>query len=90
LKLNQKKINFFLERKILLHGFNAPFGAKKILKNGEEIELDKKNFTSRKAKITYTFDSLDPFCKLKITLDLVALDGQKDSSMAYIVVKPKK
>ena len=90
LKMNQKKIDFFLERKILLHDLMLHLEQKKILKNGEEIELDKKNFKSRKAKIAYTFDTLDPFCKLKITLDLVALNGEQDTSVAYIVVKPKK
>ena len=63
---------------------------KKTLKNGEEILLDKKNFQSRSAKIHYTFEPTEPYCKLECTLYLKTQEGHEDSSVAYLVVKPKK
>ncbi len=90
LKINQKKIDFFFERNILIHDLMLHLDQKKTLKNGEEIPLDKKNFQSRTAKIHYTFEPTDPCCRLECTLYLKTHEGHEDTSVAFLVVKPRK
>jgi hypothetical protein len=90
LKMNQKKLHFYLERKIFIHDLMLHLDQKKTLKNGETIQLNKKNFSLREGHIFFNLDPEDTFCKLKIFLHLISEDGVEDESEATLVVKTKK
>ncbi len=88
--MNQKKLHFYLERKIFIHDLMLHLDQKKTLKNGETIQLNKKNFSLREGHIFFNLDPEDTFCKLKIFLHLISEDGVEDESEATLVVKTKK
>jgi len=88
--MNQKKLHLYLERKIFIHDLMLHLEQKKILKNGDTIQLNKKNFKHREGRIAFNLDPEDTFCRVKIFLHLMSEDGLEDNSEATLIVKTKK
>ncbi len=88
--MNQKKLHLHLERKVFIHDLMLHLDQKKILKNGDTVQLNKKNFKLREGRIAFNLDPEDTFCKVKIFLHLMTDDGLEDKSEATLIVKSKK
>ncbi len=86
-KINQKKLELFLEKKIFFHDLTLFLDQKKTIKNQEEVALEpRKNYT-RKAKISYDWAQGEPYCKLNIEFFLKDQHGDVTYFEGQMVVK---
>lgn len=86
-KINQKKLELFLEKKIFFHDLTLFLDQKKKIKNLEEVVLEPhKNYT-RTAKIHYDWAKGEPYSKLYIDFFLKDAKGDTTHFQGQIVVK---
>ncbi|MBM3195115.1 MAG: hypothetical protein FJZ60_05045 [Chlamydiae bacterium] len=86
-KINQKKLELFLEKKIFFHDLTLFLDQKKTIKNQEEVVLEPhKNYT-RKAKISYDWAQGEPYSKLKVDFFLKDHHGEVTHFQGHMVVK---
>jgi hypothetical protein len=86
-KINQKKLELFLEKKIFFHDLTLFLDQKKSIKNQEEVILEPhKNYT-RKVKISYDWAQGEPYSKLNIVFFLKDQNGEVTHFQGQMVVK---
>jgi hypothetical protein len=90
LKINQKKVDLFVEKKRFLHDLMEMLQEKKVVKNGDEyFSKNYKNWAA-KAQIVYEIEPENPYCKLRIKMFFT--DKQKNTfeEDAILLIKIKK
>ena len=86
-KINQKKLELFLEKKIFFHDLTHFLDQKKSIKNLEEVTLEPHKNFSRKALISYDWAKGEPYAKLNIEFFLKDSYGEVTHFKGQMVVK---